>query len=225
MAEQAASAAPLEMKRDETKRDYFAKVQLIGENVRLEPLANSHCAQLETAGADPAIWTFTATKHHEPGSMQSFVDAALAQSAERKAVPFAFIDIPTETAVGSARLISIDVANRRLEIGNTWIGSAFQRSYINGEAKLLHLWYAFDVLGCRRVEFKTDAANTRSRAAFAKMGAVEEGVFRKHMIYPDGRNRDSVYFSVIDEDWPNVRQNLESRLGYKVSPRFIDIGA
>jgi len=81
------------------------------------------------------------------------------------------------------------------------------------------------VLGCRRVEFKTDAANARSRAAFAKMGAVEEGVFRKHMIYPDGRNRDSAYFSVIDEDWPKVRDNLEGRLGYKMSPHYYEVEA
>jgi RimJ/RimL family protein N-acetyltransferase len=221
MNEQAGGAAPHSTKQ----RDYFAKVCLVGENVRLEPLSSAHYEQLAIAGADPAIWTFTATKHHEPGSMQSFIDAALAQSAERKAVPFAFIDIPSETAAGSARLISMDPANRRLEIGNTWIGTNFQRSYINGEAKLLHLWYAFEVLGCRRVEFKTDAANTRSRAAFAKMGAVEEGVFRKHMIYPDGRNRDSVYFSVIDEDWPKVRDNLEGRLGYKMSPHYYEVEA
>lgn len=204
-------------------RDYFSKVCLIGEKLRLEPLSQSHSTQLAVAGADPAIWQFTATKHYEPGSMQAFVDAALTQSAERKSVPFAFVNVETDEAVGSARSISIDQANRRLEIGNTWIGSAWQRSHVNGEAKLLHLWYAFDVLGCRRVEFKTDAANERSRAAFAKMGATEEGVFRKHMLYPDGRNRDSVYFSILDDEWPNVRQILETRLGYKVNPIVQDV--
>lgn len=207
-----------------TERDYFAEVCLVGERVRLEPLSLRHGDALAIAGADPAIWQYTATQHHAPGSMQSFIDTALAQSAERKAVPFAFIDIPSESAVGSARLISIDRANRRLEIGATWIGTAFQRSYINGEAKLLHLWYAFEVLGCRRVEFKTDAENARSRAAFLKMGAKEEGLFRKHMIYPDGRNRDSVVFSIIDDDWSNVRQILEGRLGYKVAPSFSAVG-
>jgi RimJ/RimL family protein N-acetyltransferase len=218
MAEKTEGAAPNSM-----KRDYFAKVCLVGKNVRLEPLSAKHCDSLAAAGADPAIWQFTATQHYAPGSMQSFIDTALKQYAEHKAVPFAFIDIPSGAAVGSARLISIDQANRRLEIGNTWIGTAFQRSYINGEAKLLHLWYAFDVLGCRRVEFKTDAANARSRAAFAKMGAVEEGVFRKHMIYPDGRNRDSVYFSILDDEWPKVRQTLEERLGYNVAPSFYEV--
>ncbi|MGO9134108.1 MAG: GNAT family N-acetyltransferase [Methylovirgula sp.] len=205
------------------KRDYFAKVCLVGQNVRLEPLSNSHCDSLAEAGSDPAIWQFTATQHHEPGTMQSFIDSALAQYAERKAVPFAFVDIPSGKAVGSARLQYIEPAQRRLLIGGTWIGTAFQRSYINGEAKLLHLWYAFEVLGCRRVEFMTDAANAKSRAAFVKMGATEEGVFRKHMIYPDGRNRDSVYFSIIDDEWPTVRQTLEGRLGYKVSQSFYDV--
>jgi N-acetyltransferase len=220
MADTKEAASP-----DTAKRDFFAKVCLVGEKLRLEPLSSGHCDQLAENGADPAIWQFTATQHYAPGTMQSFIDAALAQYAERKAVPFAFVNVDTGEAVGSARLISIDAGNRRLEIGNTWIGSNHQRSHVNGEAKLLHLWYAFDVLGCRRVEFKTDAANARSRAAFAKMGATEEGVFRKHMIYPDGRNRDSVYFSILDDEWPKVRETLEQRLGYQLSPHFYEVDA
>jgi RimJ/RimL family protein N-acetyltransferase len=208
---------------ESAKRDYFAKVCLTGNNVRLEPLSAKHCDQLATAGADPALWRYTATQHHTPGSMQAFIDSAVAQYAERKAVPFAFIDIPSDSAVGSARFQNIDPAQRRLLIGGTWIGTAFQRSYINGEAKLLHLWYAFEVLGCRRVEFMTDAENAKSRASFVKMGATEEGLLRKHMIYPDGRNRDNALFSIIDDEWPTVRQGLETRLGYKVSPSFHDV--
>ncbi len=219
MAEKTEGASP-----DSMKRDYFAKVCLVGERVRLEPLSVSHCDPLATAGSDPAIWQFMATQHHAPGTMRSFIDTALAAYAERKALPFAMIDIATEAAVGSARFQYIETAHRRLEIGFTWIGSAFQRSYVNGEAKLLHLWYAFEVLGCRRVEFKADSENTKSRAALVKMGAKEEGLFRKHMIYPDGRNRDSVYFSIIDDEWQNVRQGLEERLGYKVMPSFSEIG-
>lgn len=205
------------------KRDYFAKVSLTGKNVRLEPLSSKHCESLAIAGADPAIWQYTATQHYAPGTMQSFIDSALAQYAESKAVPFAFIDVPSGAAVGSARLQYIEPAQHRLLIGATWIGTAFQRSYINGEAKLLHLWYAFEILGCRRVEFMTDAANAKSRASNVKMGAKEEGVLRKHMIYPDGRSRDNAVFSIIDDEWPTVRENLEGRLGYKVTPSFSEV--
>lgn len=204
------------------KRDFFAKVILTGKNVRLEPLSSKHCETLAVAGADPAIWRYTATQHHEPGTMQSFIDAAQAQYAERKAVPHAFIDIPSNAAVGSARFQYIEPAQRRLLIGGTWIGTAFQRSYINGEAKLLHLWYAFEILGCRRVEFMTDAENAKSRASFVKLGATEEGILRKHMIHADGRNRDNAVFSIIDDEWPTVRQGLEERLGYKVTPSLTE---
>lgn len=102
----------------------------------------------------------------------------------------------------------------------TWISPAFQRSHVNTEAKLLQLWYAFEVLGCRRVELKADSENFKSRRAILRLGAKEEGLFRKHMIYPDGRNRDNIYFSIIDDDWKNSRRLLQERLGYEFAPAF-----
>jgi RimJ/RimL family protein N-acetyltransferase len=128
------------------------------------------------------------------------------------------VDIDSGKAVGSTRYHHIAVEHRRLEIGVTWIGRAYQRSHVNTEAKYLQLWYAFEKLGCRRVELKADVENLKSRAAIARLGATEEGIFRKHMLYADGRNRDNVYFSIVDDDWPAVRGKLLAKLGYPVSP-------
>ena len=201
------------------KPDYFAPIVLIGERVRLEPLSRKHTDDLSVAGAQADIWRWLPTEHYLPGSMASFIDAALSQYEKRKAVPFATIDMGGSRAVGSTRFHFIEPEQRRLEIGVTWVSSALQRSHVNTEAKLLQLWYAFEVLGCRRVEFKADAENTKSRSAILRLGAKEEGYFRKHMIYPDGRNRDSVYFSIIDDEWEASKALLLSRLGYGVRPR------
>ncbi len=133
-------------------------------------------------------------------------------------MPFAVIDQATKKAVGSTRYHHIETEHRRLEIGVTWIGVAFQRSHINTETKLLQLWCAFELLKVRRVEFKADVDNMKSRAAILRLGATQEGTFRKHMLYPDGRNRDNVYFSIVDHEWPLVRAHLETKLGYPVVP-------
>jgi RimJ/RimL family protein N-acetyltransferase len=199
-------------------------VVLVGERVRLEPLSQRHCEDLSTAGAQAEIWRWMPTAHHAPGSMASFISAALSQYAQRRAVPFATIDIKSATAIGSTRYHCIEPEQRRLEIGVTWISPKFQKSHVNTEAKLLQLWYAFEVLGCRRVEFKADAENMKSRNAILRLGAKEEGYFRKHMIYPDGRNRDSVYFSILDDEWAACKALLLSRLGYDVHPRVSESG-
>jgi N-acetyltransferase len=202
--------------------NYFSQVVLIGERVRLEPLSPKHLEDLSIAGAQAGIWRWLPTEHHAPGSMASFISAALSQHGQRKAVPFATIDMRSSTAVGSTRYHYIEPEQRRLEIGFTWISPSVQRSHINTEAKLLQLWYAFEVLGCRRVEFKADAENQKSRNAILRLGAAEEGHFRKHMIYPDGRNRDSVYFSIVDDEWATSKALLLSRLGYNVRLRVLD---
>jgi N-acetyltransferase len=211
----------VEPKSFPTSTDYFAGVSLLGTRVRLELLAQSHCDALSQAGSDPAIWRWLPTEHYAPGSMKSFVDHALSLYAQRAAVPFATIDLASGVAVGSTRFHYIEPAQRRLEIGVTWITPTFQRSHVNAEAKLLQLWYAFEILGCRRVEFKADSENIKSRRAIARLGAKEEGVFRKHMIYPDGRNRDSVYFSIIDDEWFHSKAMLAARIGYEVTPTLL----
>jgi RimJ/RimL family protein N-acetyltransferase len=198
--------------------DWFARVAIEGSSVALEPLEDRHHDDLAVAGADAAIWRWLPTPHHLPGSMKDFIAAAERTAAEGTAVVFATVDLGSGKAVGSTRYHHIVREHRRLEIGVTWIGSAYQRSHINTEAKYLQLWYAFEVMGCRRVELKADVENLKSRAAIARLGATEEGIFRKHMLYADGRNRDNVYFSIVDDDWPAVRGKLLEKLGYSVSP-------
>ncbi|HET9801849.1 MAG TPA: GNAT family protein [Candidatus Acidoferrum sp.] len=199
--------------------DFFTPVTITGTRVSLEPLALRHLDDLAVAGADEAIWRWLPTTHYLAGSMPSFIESAISAQLERAALPFAMIDLPTGKAVGSTRYHHIAVEHRRLEIGVTWIGTAYQRSHINTEAKLLQLWYAIEILKCRRVELKADVNNAKSRSAIVRLGATEEGTFRKHMLYADGRNRDNVYFSIIDDNWPAVRSRLEKRLGYVVAPR------
>jgi RimJ/RimL family protein N-acetyltransferase len=198
--------------------DWFANVTIAGENVTLEPLSSKHHDDLAVAGADPSIWQWLPAPHHLPGSMKRFMESAEKAFADHSAVVFATIDRKSGKAVGSTRYHHIFPEHRRLEIGVTWLGTQFQRSHVNTEAKLLQLWYAFEKLQCRRVELKADVENVKSRAAIARLGAREEGIFRKHMLYEDGRNRDNVYFSIIDDDWPLVRTLLEERLGYQVTP-------
>jgi len=205
--------------------DFFKPVFIRGTRVTLEPLALRHLDDLAIAGADESIWRWMPSAHHAPGSMPAFIAQALAARERRACLPFATIDQPTRKAVGSTRYHFIEPEHRRLEIGVTWIAVAFQRSYVNTETKLLQLWYAFDVLKCRRVEFKADVDNKKSRAAILRLGASEEGMFRKHMLYPDGRNRDSAYFSIVDDEWPAVRARLEGKLGYPVAPAFTEAPA
>jgi N-acetyltransferase len=205
--------------------DFFTPVLITGARVALEPLALRHLDDLAIAGADKAIWRWLPTAHHQPGSMRSFIESALIAQQRRVALPFATINLPTGKAIGSTRYHHIDTEHRRLEIGVTWIGTEHQRSHINTEAKLLQLWYAIEVLKCRRVELKADVDNAKSRTAILRIGATEEGIFRKHMLYADGRNRDNVYFSIIDDDWPAVRARLEGKLGYPVIPAFAEVAA
>jgi RimJ/RimL family protein N-acetyltransferase len=200
--------------------DWFASVGIRGNKVALEPLTIRHELDLAAAGRDPAIWRWLPAAHHMPGSMRDFIEHANEAVAEKSAVVFATIDFITQKAIGSTRYHHIVPEHRRLEIGVTWLATEFQQSHVNTEAKYLQLWYAFEKLKCRRVELKADVQNLKSRAAILRLGATEEGIFRKHMLYADGRNRDNVYFSIIDDDWPLVRERLQQKLGYVVEPKI-----
>jgi N-acetyltransferase len=134
-------------------------------------------------------------------------------------VPFATFRRDSGQIVGTTRYMSMDLANRKVEIGSTWIGVPWQRTIINTEAKYLMLRHAFEVWKCLRVELKTDAMNQRSRTAILRLGAKEEGTLRKHMLTWNGRQRDSVYFSILDTEWPSVKTSLESKLGIEVSKK------
>jgi len=144
--------------------------------------------------------------------MRKYIDAALKDLSDGKALPFAIIEKNSNKAVGSTRFGNIETVHRRVEIGWTWIARQWQRTFINTETKYLLLSHAFETLGCMRVEFKTDSTNNRSRAALKRIGAQEEGIFRNHMIVPGGRIRHSVYFSIIDSEWGEVKKELEKKL-------------
>jgi RimJ/RimL family protein N-acetyltransferase len=163
-------------------------------------------------GLDAEIWRWMPHLVQSPADMRTLVDEALAAAVAGTEVPFATIELASGKPIGSTRFLNIEPRHRRLEIGWTWLAPAWQRGPFNTEAKLLMLRHAFDKLGALRVEFKTDALNDNSRAALLAIGAIEEGTFRQHMVMPNGRRRDSAYYSVIEEEWPRVRQHLEARL-------------
>jgi N-acetyltransferase len=191
---------------------WFAPTVLEGEYVRLEPMSPAHLAGLTEAGRDPRIWTWMPTDGSSPDGMRALVEAALAARDARAQVPFVTIERPGGRVVGSSRYLAVTPDDLRLEIGWTWLDPAFQRTAVNSEAKLLMLGHAFDDLGCRRVELKTDALNEPSRTAILGIGATFEGIFRKHMLMPRGRARDSAYYSIVDDEWPAIRVRLQARL-------------
>ena len=187
-------------------------VVLEGSVVRLEPLSLDHLPGLARVGLDPSIWRWMLSVQRDEADLRSWIESALAAQAAGREVPFAQVERASGRPVGSTRLLAIEPAHRRLEIGYTWLAPAWQRTAINSEAKLLLLGHAFERLGALRVEFKTDSRNMASRRALAAIGATEEGTLRRHMLIQDGDRRDSVYFSVIADEWPAVRQRLRARV-------------
>ena len=187
-------------------------VALEGRLIRLEPLSLDHVAGLAEVGLDPAIWRWTIARPTTVDELRAWAEAAIAGRDAGTELPFATIDRATGRPIGSSRYLNIVLEHRRVEIGWTWVAPAWQRTGVNHEAKLLMLAHAFDTLGCRRVEFKTDSLNEPSRTALLGIGAQFEGIFRNHMVMPDGRMRHSAYYSVIDEEWPAVRAGLERSL-------------
>jgi len=185
---------------------------LEGAQVRLEPLTLEHHAALCEVGLDPELWQWIPYRATTAEEMLGYIKSALKDQEEGKAQPFATIERATRRVIGSTRYMNIDVANRRREIGATWIAKPWQRTAINTEAKYLMLRHAFETLGCVRVELKTDALNQKSRNAILRIGAKEEGTLRRHVVTWTGRIRDSVYFSVLDSEWPQVKTALEAKL-------------
>lgn len=187
-------------------------VTLEGTHVRLEPLAPIHTEALLAAAADGELWNLAVTVVPSRATIADYLASAFRAQAAGRELPFAIRDRMKDRIVGTTRYRNIELAHRRVEIGSTWLAVSAQRTAINTEAKRLLLTYAFETLGCIRVELVTDVLNFRSRAAIGRLGAKEEGVLRAHMIMPGGRIRDSVYFSILDSEWPSVRARLEERL-------------
>jgi N-acetyltransferase len=184
-----------------------------GGIVRLEPLAWKHADDLWEASRDPRVWRWLPIVQPQTrNEWQGWVDDALGRVADGLDLAFATVLVATGEAVGSTRFLALRPEHRSLEIGWTWLAPAAWSSGANTEAKLLQLEHAFDVLGCRRVEFKTDALNERARPALAALPAVFEGIHRKHMLVRDGQNRDSAWYSVVDDEWPVVREALSERV-------------
>jgi N-acetyltransferase len=187
-------------------------VTLEGRLVRLEPLAPAHTAGLHALALHDSTWQWMLTRIATPAGFDAYLGRAAAEAAAGREIPFVQVDAVTGRPIGMTRFLNIDRANRRLEIGHTWLAPAWRGRGCNDEAKLLLLGHAFDELGAHRVEFKTDANNARSRAALRAIGATEEGTMRRHMVTESGRVRDSVYFSVTWDEWPDVRARLDARV-------------
>jgi RimJ/RimL family protein N-acetyltransferase len=174
----------------------------------MEPLRADHYDDLARVAFDSPVWRWTLMGPQDEAGLHRWVDTALANAAAGIESPFATVDRVTGRAIGSSRFLSIVPEHRRLEIGWTWVGVAWQRTGVNREAKLLQLTHAFETLDAQRVEFKTHSRNQQSRNALAGIGATFEGVFRNHMIMPDGSVRHSAYFSITSEEWPAIKARL-----------------
>ena len=193
-------------------QSWVEPVVLEGDRVRLEPLRADHFDDLALVAFDPPLWRWTIMGPQDGPGLHRWVDTALANAEAGIERPFATVDRATGRAIGSSRFLSIVPEHRRLEIGWTWVGTDWQRTGANREAKLLQLTHAFETLDAQRVEFKTHSRNERSRNALAGIGATFEGVFRNHMIMPDGSVRHSAYFSITSEEWPAVKARLVAGL-------------
>lgn len=185
---------------------------LSGRLVVLRPLVPEHEGALLEAAADGELWNLKVTVVPGPQTVRQYIAAALARKREGSAMPYVIVRKDTGRIVGSTRYWKIDAANRRLEIGSTWLSASAQRTGINTEAKYLMLEYAFEAMRCVRVQFTTDQLNARSRAAIMRLGARPEGIVRNERIMPDGRKRNSVRFSILDTEWPEARALLQARL-------------
>ncbi len=187
---------------------------LEGTYVRLEPLRPEHAPMLWEIAKDHLDNLFQRIPYRLTSldEFQEFNRQVLEEQSRGHSVPFATIERNSNQIVGTTRFMSMDLANRKVEIGSTWIAPRWQRTVVNTEAKYLMLRHAFETWNCVRVELKTDALNLRSRQAILRLGAKEEGTLRKHMLTWNGRQRDSVYFSILDTEWPEVKARLEDKL-------------
>ena len=189
-----------------------APVTLEGRHVRLEPLSQAHHAGLTAIGLDEGLWRWIPTPVRTAEEMSAYIATALEEQARGVSLPFAQIEKSSGRAIGCTRYGNIDRTHHRVEIGWTWVAPEWQRTGVNTETKYLLLRHAFETLGCIRVELKTDSRNEKSRNAILRIGAKEEGTFRNHMITASGRIRHTVYFSILDSEWPTVKARLQNMM-------------
>lgn len=191
---------------------WIEPVVLEGRHIRLEPLAPEHAPALWAVSGDFELYRFKPYVLHSEDDLRRFIAKSHQSHVAGGGLTFATIERGSGRPVGSSGYHNADAEHRRVEIGGTWVAPPWQRTPINTEAKYLMLRHAFETLGCLRVEFKTDSLNLKSRTALTRIGAVEEGIFRNHMVMPDGRIRHSAYFSIVAEEWPAVKARLAGML-------------
>ena len=185
---------------------------LRGRLVSLHPLQQEHEADLLDATSDGELWNMTVSTIPGPQTVAAYIGSAIAGRDAGTVMPFVIVQTGTERILGSTRFWTIDPVNRKLEIGHTWLRKSVQRSGVNTEAKFLMLIHAFDVMNCVRVQYSTDVHNDASPAATLRIGATQEGIVRHERIMPNGRKRNSVRFSIIDSEWPTVRNSLLQKM-------------
>ena len=191
---------------------FIEPVTLAGRIATLEPLVVAHGPELARAASDGELWRLWYTHIAPPSGMHEYVATALDMRDRLGAMPFVVRENASGDVVGCTRYFNVDAANRRVEIGHTWYAKRVQRTGVNTECKLLLLGHAFETLSCIAVEFRTHWFNHASRAAIARLGAKQDGVLRNHQLMPDGARRDTVVFSIIDGEWPAVKQHLQYKL-------------
>jgi RimJ/RimL family protein N-acetyltransferase len=185
---------------------------LVGSRIQLRPLLASDGAALVEAASDGELWNLPFTVVPSAETVESYIHTALEGQAAGTVIPFVTEILESKQVIGSTRFWKIDRKNRKLEIGSTWLSASWQKTFVNTEAKFLMLCCAFENLNCVRVQFTTDEINEKSRSAILRLGAKQEGIVRHERIMPNGRKRNSVRFSIIDDEWPSVRHRLEERI-------------
>jgi len=185
---------------------------LHGDTVELQPLQAVHAETLLDAAADGELWNLKVTVIPGPTTVDQYIATAVAGREAGTMLPFVIVRKDTGAIVGSTRFWKIDRANRKMEIGHTWLARSAQRTHINTECKLLLLTHAFEQMNATRVQFTTDELNTASREAILRLGALQEGIIRHERIMPDGRIRNSVRFSIIETEWPEIKARLQKKL-------------
>lgn len=188
------------------------QIILTGRIVELRPLELDHAPRFAQIGSREEVWRYMTARLDTEDAMRSFIETALEWQRQNTCVPFATVEKSSGAVVGSTRFANIVWEHKRAEIGWTWIAPEWQRTAVNTEAKYLMLRHAFETWNLNRVELKTNGKNEKSRRAIARIGGIEEGTLRSHMLNPDGTTRDTVYFSILREEWPEVKRRLEHRL-------------
>ena len=181
---------------------------LENKRVLLQPLQSGHLEALLSVALEPSLWIMGVTQILDQQDLEKYIHTALAERAAQTAIPFMIIDKKENRVAGSTRFMSLTLPHKRVEIGATWITPSLQGSGLNKAMKFAMLQHAFEVMGLNRVEFKTDELNTQSRNAILSLGCKQEGILRSHMVTSTGRIRNSVYFSLLKEEWPDVKQRI-----------------